>query len=229
MNILFQQITRKVRFCTNKFDDFCKPNPDYLEDKVQMEIFHQRNRVFAIFESIVAVVFVLNLLTGNGSFIFNMQGLIATVGTIATLFTFGRHHPEVFRIVYNMINITYTLLLTLHDDQEVHGGWAASQVFPGIVYLFTGSIWHFVFNMIVQITFVNTIFQEPIKRTIMDMTPDAFMESLTYHLHQTIIYSVIFTVLTHSMLQNAYHQASVADKKKEDFERQKNFLLGFFS
>ena len=223
----FQAALYKAKSFINYFDELCKPKPEHIQDKIQQEVIHQRNRVFALFELFVTIVFILSIFAGNKSLSFNLQGLIATVIVIFAIFTLGRRHPKIFRTAYNIYNMVYIFLLIFHGDQEVHGGWTASQVFPGIVYLFTGSIWHFIFNMIVQIIFVNTIFQEPMKRTVIHMTPDAFVQSLTEHLHQTIIYVILFTALTHYMLQNAYQQASVADKKKEDFERQKNFLLGF--
>lgn len=211
----------------NYIDELCKPDPKYIKDKLQWKAYHQRHRVFTIFESVVVLTFILRLINGEGSLSFNMQGFLATLAVIVLLLTIGRKNPELFKTLYNLINITYQILLVFHEDKEVHGGWAAAQVFPGVVYLFTGSIWQFGVNMVVQIILINTIFQDPMRRCAAYMSPEALIESLTGHIQQTLIYVILFTGLTHTMLQNAYHEASEADRKKEESEKQKNFVLGF--
>jgi len=59
------------------------------------------------------------------------------------------------------------------------------------------------------------------------MEPEDFVRSFTYYTNQTISFSVISVILTHFMIENAYVRISEAETKRENFERQKNFLLGF--
>lgn len=50
---------------------------------------------------------------------------------------------------------------------------------------------------------------------------------MTFHAHQTLMYNITFVTLTHYVLMNTYYQISLIEKKRDDFERQKNFVLGF--
>jgi signal transduction histidine kinase len=81
--------------------------------------------------------------------------------------------------------------------------------------------------MAIQLGMLNYYYQDPMKQTVMFMDSDAFMTAITHQTNQVILYSISFTIFTHFLLQDAFNQAEEAEKKKNDFEKQKNFLLGF--
>ena len=224
---VLQSIENSLQTLEEYYGEFCRPNPNYIKDRVQFEFTHKRNKAFLMIETFMICVFIFNLLTKRGSPAYNIQGVIGTLGIVAVFFLSCRYHPEVFKIFFNVVLLLYGPHLIYHDQEGVLGAWIALQSHPTLVYLVTGSIWHFVFHTGVLTVLVGTIYQDLIMGSLLSFSPTSFITAFTYYSHQTTLYSLAFTILTHKILQNAYQHIAVGDQKKEDFERQKSFVLGF--
>ena len=227
MSTIFQRVYQTLTHILDFIHEHSKPNPKYFTDKREMEVVHKRSKALMFNQLLIWFIFICNLITGNGELGTNLQGLCSTSMLVIATFTLNRFHPEVFRIFFNFLMTLFTLLLTQHDNEGLHGAWICTLNFPLLVYVATGSIWHFLINTSIQFYLLNTVHQQPMKRCVMFMDPDAFVTSLTYQTNQAIIYSISFTIFAHVLMKQAIQQINVAEKKRDDFENQKNFLLGF--
>ena len=173
------------------------------------------------------LVFCFNLLTKKGPIIYNIQGIVGTIGIISVFFFTQRFHPEVFKIFFNAVLLIYGPHVIHLCGDGVLGAWIASQSHPTLIYLVTGSIWHFMFHLGTSQLLVNFFYKDLMIESVAAFPPIEFVESLVHYSNEKAVYGLACTILTHEILQNAYYYISVVDKKKEEFERQKNFILGF--
>ena len=209
------------------FDNLCKPNSKYIWSKVEQEVSHEKNKALLCIQVSLFAVFFLNLIFKNGSAPANLQGCVSTSVICLTLLISCRFHPQIFKLLFNLLIAAYGLFLTRHGNEGIHGAWLAAQTYPTVVYLVTGSIWHFVINVCLQTIFLNTLYQDLIERSLMNMSPDDFIRSLTHHSHQTIMYNFTFIVLINRVFQKSREYLIQNEKKRNEIERQKQFILSF--
>jgi len=223
----FDTLWSALRYILYLFDEYSKPNPKYVKDKRELRAVHKRVKAVLFNQLSLLVVFVFNIFTNNGQFESNLQGVGSTSLVSIATFICNRYHPEYFRGFLNFVNIIFGILLANRDDEGLHGAWMCASNFPMIIYVSTGSLWHFAINMSVQIFCVNFVFQTPMKRSMTFVDPERFVKNLTYQTNQTLFYSIAFTLFTHTLMQEAFREANYEEKKKEDYQNQKNFLLSF--
>ena len=224
---IFESILNSLQTLEEFYGELCRPNPDYIKDRVQFEFTHKRNKAFLMIETFMICVFIFNLLTKRGPPAYNIEGVIGTLGIVAVFFLSCRYHPEFFKIFFNIVLLLYGPHLIYHEKEGVLGAWIALQSHPTLVYLVTGSIWHFIFHTGALTVLISTMYQDLIMDSLLSFSPTSFVTAFTYYSHQTTLYSLAFTILTHKILQNAYQHIAIGDQKKEEFERQKTFILGF--
>jgi len=100
-------------------------------------------------------------------------------------------------------------------------------VYPNLVYLFTGSLPQYLLSFVVQTFIMNTYLQDFMETSIREMDPKVFVRTFSYYTNQNMVFNMLTIILTHFMIENAYVRIADSEKKKENFERQKNFLLSF--
>jgi len=216
-----------VKYILYLFDEYSKPNSKYVKDKRELRAIHKRVKAVLFNQLALLIVFLINIFTANGQFENNLQGVCSTTLVSIATFICNRFHPEYFRGFVNFVNIVFGILLANRDDEGLHGAWVCASNFPMIIYVATGSLWHFAVNMSIQVFCVNYAFQAPMKRSLTFIEPESFVKNLTYQTNQTMFYSIAFTLFTHTLMQEAFREANYEEKKKEDFQNQKNFLLSF--
>ena len=64
-------------------------------------------------------------------------------------------------------------------------------------------------------------------KSVTSMSPEAFTASLTKVSHTMCFLNIAVVVCLQVSLQKAYDRISIAEQKRDEFERQKTFLLGF--
>jgi len=224
---ILQHLSTAYNFIDFHFDRLSKPNPKYIPDKVQLQLVHKRNKAYVLIELLITFFFFVNWLYDYGTPSTNIQGVFATLFIITVFFFSCRFHPEFFRTVYNIVNFTYVYGLVQHGYTGIHGAWLCVQSFPSLVYFFTGSLFHFSVNVMIQAFCLNTVFQGHMLRSIEEMEPLDFIKNMTFYSNQNVVLTVFATIITHYMLRNAYIQIAESEKKKEEMQKQKNFLLGF--
>ena len=227
MSLLFLALSSRLYNILGYLNEKCKPNPKYIKGHIEQKVAHTRNQIFLLIQSLMLFFFVLNIVTKNGPVLSNFQGCIITLLFYAVMYTSCRYHHEIFRIFYNLSALICAALLTQHGEKGIHGAWLAGLSFPHFVFLVTGSIKHFIFHIVAQGILINTYYQKPMEHSLTHTSPDAFLASFTYHSNEVIVYTIGSTLFIQYIMKNAYYQALNAEKKREELEKQKNFLLGF--
>ena len=222
-----QMLPSKLKSAVTFLDQLCKPNPNYFSNSFQLELMHKRIKVFLAFEIMMIIIFLAKIIVSSDSLSVNLQGVLVTLFVLLVYILTRNYNPELFRIFYNFINLAFGFFLAYHNEKGIHGSWLAVQTFPMLVYSFHGSIVHFSLNAAVQLILMNAYYQHLLKRSLLYLTPDEFVESLTYHSHQNMLYMIITILLNHYISQNAYYRIIIVNRKKEEIEKQKNFFLSF--
>jgi len=218
----------KIRkFISHYFHELSRPSAKYIQKNILLELVHQRNKAFVLVELLVIVFFMINLVCKYGPPSAQIEASIASFGVIVVFFLTCRSHPETFRTVYNIVNCLHGISMTQHGLDGVLGAWQATVVYPNLVYLFTGSLPQYLLSFIVQTSIMNTYLQDYMETSIREMDPQVFVRTFSYYTNQNMVFNMLTIILTHFMIENAYIRISDAETKRENFERQKNFLLSF--
>jgi len=208
-------------------DEKCKPNPKYTKDKVQQDIDHLRNRAIIILEMIVIFMHTAFFIAGKLPLENFLTPLFGASFVILILLISCRYHPEIFRVSYNIIVSVYGPNLIEYNDEGVHTAWGGVHTYPVFVLLVTGSLWHFLFQAGLQIFFLNYLYTEPFKRTVVFMTPQSFTQSLVESANTLTILNTFMIACIQLFLQHAHKKAYMSEKSREEAEKQKFFILGF--
>lgn len=211
----------------NYLNQASKPHSKYFNDPMRLEIAHRRRITFIAFELIVLTRFIFNFLMANGPLTVSIQGITIISAAIFFAFYSTRYHPQVFYIGYNAINFIFITGLSKHGNEGVHLHLFAMICLPFLVYLFTGSIVHFLINAGGHA--INMAFFCPklLERTLLEMHPSLFVASIRFASLQNFFFLVCSTVFSHFIIQRVYQQADIATEKAKYLENQKHFLLGF--
>lgn len=205
-------------------NDLSKPNPKFVQDKFHQEIAHNRTKAVLVLECLLLGSYALQLLQNKNPAAIGM--IIFSLLTIITLLLSCRSHPEVFNVFYNIVVATYGPFHLYYND-AICFSWKGIQTFPIIVLLFTGSVYHCVIQAFFQLILLKTVYEPAIINSLSFSSPEAFGTSFS---SSTLMFTPLVILFVASMqmsLQNAYKKISVVEKKKEEIEKQKVFLLGF--
>lgn len=174
---MYPLLTNLLTICqtiSNRLDELCKPNPKYFKDTVQHIIYHKRNKILVSIQIFTFFTFILRIPLGSGGLLSNIQGCVATLGIIVVNFVSCRYHHEIFKVFYNLLLLLYGGLLPLYELEGVHGAWFAALTFPIYVYLYTGSVLHYIFSSVCYTLCLNTIYQKQLERSFLFLTPEAY-------------------------------------------------------
>ena len=112
-------------------------------------------------------------------------------------------------------------------QEGIHVGFIGAIAIPICVYLFTGSIWRFLFQTIGQMIYLNTFYQGLMINAVAAKGPEALTAVLTSVFNLNIIVQMVFVILNEHFIRQAYKRVVIAEKEKDEVERQKTFFLGF--
>ena len=227
IQISVQMLKRVIAHLNNFISNSCRPNPKYTKNKAQEEAFYLRNKTVINLEILMIFFFILNLLRGQTSLFNSILAISCCITIILFLFLTCRLHPEVFNISYNIIVAAYGPNVVTGHICGVYGAWLGTLTFPIFVLLFTGSKIHFILQGILQILFLNTIYQPKMKTAVEEMSPEMFVYSFSRTSNVMIVLNIVFVMCFQIFLQKAYTKLMDTEKKREELERQKIFLLSF--
>lgn len=203
------------------------PNPKYIPGRFEHEIAHRRNKAVLLIQVVSFTLFIVEIIRGTGDLSSHIQGLIATTMIWAVNFISCKYHHDIFRTFYNVLLLFYTVGQAEHGHAGVVGALLGAQTFPIYVYLFTGSLWHFLGNCIGQIFMIHWKYQGKLAESLATATIDEIINSFSVYSRINFIYTLNYLILTHYILYSTYEKLAMADKEKKDFDKQKMFILGF--
>jgi len=227
MKALLKPIYSEFEHAFKVIDNLTKPNPKYTPDKVQQQVAHNRNKALFAFQLIMIGIFIIDFLFGSSPVVNSLFNVLMDFTIIGFLLLSCRFHPEIFRIFYNVLISSYGPISMLYNKEGVHLAWVGAQTCPVFVLLSTGSAYHFFFQAGLQAVYINWLYQPAMLRAVEELSPEKFTQIMTYSSNLSTLLNMILIMLFHKSLQNAYREMSVVEKKKDEFEKQKNFLLGF--
>jgi signal transduction histidine kinase len=208
-------------------DSLCEVSPKHSQDKSQRKITSNRTKAVIISHVIGIIIYIIQsirtqTLTINTAFGIASNSLICTFAILSC-----RYHPKLLTFFYNIFMATLGPNLM---DMGVHGfhrSWVGVQTYPILVLLVTGSLWHFLFQAILQLIFVNTIYQSAMINSVTLLSPEDFTRSISGAMNGLGFINIVSVTCIQIFLQNAYKKISIVEQKNVEIERQKTFLLGF--
>lgn len=208
-------------------DHFCEPNPKYIRDKTQRDAEKSRNKFTFIFHTLAAIVTAHQILAGKlnpiqGSFTLISMLLVLIFLRLSSIF-----HPYIFKIFYHVYMAIYGPILVYNHENGIFRAWIGVQSYSIFLLFCTANTWQFIIQSALQITFLNTIYQPLMLKAVAYLTPEDFVKHLTASSNALFFLVVVIVFCSHSSLQTAYEKISDVEKKNEEVERQKTFLLGF--
>jgi len=227
MKAILTPFYTKFKDTLDYVDDLMAPNPKYTPDKIQQKIAHNRNKALLVYQLIMILIFIIDFLFGSSPIINSLFNISVDLTIIAFLLISCRFHPEIFRIFYNLLISSYGPLSMLYNKEGVHLAWVGAQTCPIFVLLCTGSAYHFFIQAALQAVYINKLYQPAMIDTVHDLSPKTFTQGMTYSSNLSTLLNMVLILLFHKSLQKAYEEMSHAERKRDEFEKQKTFLLGF--
>ena len=208
-------------------DRLCKPNPLSIPNKIEHEVTYKRNKAIFIGKTIMLTLCLLEMTLCEDRFVINLLRCSSCVTIMSFVILACRYNPQVFNIFYSVCCILHGPTMIASGQEGIHVGFIGAIAIPICVYLFTGSIWHFLFQTIGQMIYLNTFYQSLMIETVAAKGPEAFTAALTSVFNLNIVVQMVFVILNEHFIRQAYKRVVIAEKERDEIERQKTFLLGF--
>lgn len=208
-------------------DRLCRPAPGTTKTEIQEEVDYQRHKKIVVFYFIICFAMIIQILMDRISFTIGCIIMLACTANIFLLLVACRYGLSIFKTYFNVL---VCLVGPFAMSISVEGGqraWVATQLYPTVILFCTGSLRHFLFQAVFQLILLNTYYPSRMMNYV-DMTlPADYVRSLTATSTSLNIVQAVIIVCIEASLKTAYGKAYIAEKKKEEFERQKIFLLSF--
>ena len=210
-----------------RLDRLCQPNPKYTPNQAEQDVARSRNKMVFAVHVICFCIYLSDYFLRNAPLMDCLFRGFLCIAVIIFLFLSCRFHPQIFRVVYALVCISYGPGVIESSEEGIHAAWAMAPMLPMFQFLFTGSYWHSALQAVIQLTFLNASYYDKMKQTVIEMSP----EDYTFALKQSftlvfVIHAIIIYLMQHFMNQ-AYQRASISESKKAHVEKQKTFLLSF--
>ena len=216
-----------ISYALKFIDNACKPNPQFYKDSVQQEISHKRNKAMVIFHSSTMIIVFLQILARRVSVISGLMSVMGYIFAISLALYSHRFHPQIFKLSYNVAIGLFGLLQLYYNEEGSHRTWIGGLIYPTAILFFTGSVWHFIMQALFQLICIHTMYQQRMFRSVEYLSPDDFMKSLTQASTTWAIMNVLIVLCIYLTLKDAYDRIEIVERKKNEFEKQKIFLLSF--
>jgi len=105
--------------------------------------------------------------------------------------------------------------------------WSMGPMSPVFTYLITESFWCSFVQGCFQAYFINFLFQEPLLKSITFMEPEQYVKELTQANNFNLILGLGISTTIYYFMQRAYESIINSEEKKDEYEKQKTFLLSF--
>ena len=207
-------------------DSLCQPNPKYTPNPAEQEINCKRNKVVLYLHIAIVFVFFFDYLINNAPPLDCIYRSLVSLTVVGFLLLSCRLHPEIFRTAHGIACMVFGPG-AISGAQSAYVGLAVAPILPTCHFVFTGSIWHALVQAVIQLIFLNTLYQDRVRESLEILRPDEAAPALTGALSVSfVIYGLTFS-MAHYFLTQAYDKITTIEKKKTEIENQKTFLLSF--
>ena len=208
-------------------NEISKPNPKYTTEKTDQEIMHIRNKVLLLSQFLLIVIFAIDALRGKTTLDIIVARYFAILTICTALILSCRYHPAVLTVFLSFFCAIYGPSIMNIGEEGIHRAIAVVMNLPLFLYLSTGSMWGFLCQAYLQLIYANSLYKATLHTHLIYATPESFVKSLTYSTSLSTIFNMALTMLIHFSMQQAYKRIAISEKRKEEVENQKIFLMGF--
>ena len=138
-----------------------------------------------------------------------------------------RFHPEIFNIFYMLLCAAYGPLVMKFDKEGLYSAFISASLLPMFQYTFLGSLSYFIIQSFIQLIFIHTIYYHPMKDAVNYAVPEDFTLSLQRAIGVTFVINGAVVFIMHLALSRANRRILASELRKNELEKQKNFLLSF--
>ena len=205
-----------------------RPNPKYTPNQVDQELDLIRHKGILLIHAICFWVFILDIFV-NGSPVIGCLFRASLCPLVAFLLYIScQHHPQIFKVLYNILVCgVYGPLMMRSGEGGIHAAWEMSSVLPAFVFVFLGSFKHFLFQAVLQLIFVNTIFTPELKDVAMELPSENFTAALKQAHNSVLVTHSIIVLLMDYIMNQATKRVLITEKRTKEVETQKTFLYSF--
>ena len=209
-------------------DELYRPNPKYTPNQVDQELDLIRNKDILLIHTICFWVFILDIFV-NGSPMIACLNRASLCPLVALLLHIScRYHPQIFKVTYNVLICgTYGPIMMNNGEAGLYAAWEMSYVLPAFVFIFLGSFRYFLFQALVQIIFVNTLFASQMEDMMTHTAPQSFAHALRQAHNSVFVTHSIVVLLMNYLMNQATQRVLITEKRREEAESQKTFLYSF--
>ena len=222
-NPLKSFLDRIIPFISQK----CYPNPKFQRDLLEHEVSHRRNISLIAIQAIMIIIAFPQAFLGADQLKNYAEHVFVCILNMIFVMICSRYHPEVLRVSIQVFVFLIGPIVAFFNGENVYKVFLAALVIPVIIYIGTGSIWHSIINAAIQVIFLSTIYKSKMRKFILETPPEELLDLLTSFACHMIVVTIIHIISMHSIIKNTLYRAYVANKEKEEAQRQKVFLLGF--
>jgi len=171
--------------------------------------------------------FFCELIFGTRPFFNCILGMLANCFFLALLVISCKYHPEIFNLCYNLLIASYGPYLAYSNKEGVIPATLGSLMYPTYVLLCTGSLKHSLAQSFLQIYYLRYHYVHKVQEIFEELGPQEVSNMLVQAATRIILMAVTISPIIHVQLKHAYNKIYIAEKQKDEYEKQKNFLLSF--
>ena len=227
MTYLSRYISCFIKNLGNFLHETCMPNPKYAKNQIEQQMNHNRIKTIFMCHLILFSFSAIQIFLKVDKFLMNLIPALANLVFILILLTLKAFHPEVIRIVYNVLVSIVVLMMKNNGELGIHRVWIMAPLYPTFIFWFTGSLRHFLLQAAIQFIYLNNIYQPVMRTSINVLQPEALLQSLLSNSNRMLVFNIIVIYSIQDHLRKAHITVYKAEKAKVEFEGQKTFLLGF--
>ena len=136
------------------------------------------------------------------------------IGNCLVMVILCKYHPLIFNFYYIFIILIYGPLIMNRGEDGIHRAWFFTLTLPSLFYVLTESWWGYLLQVVFHMTYVNTIYQPMMDKSLLFLTPGEFNRLLTHSTNASLIFHVTITLITHYFMRKSY-QKIFGDHSKE--------------
>lgn len=208
-------------------DHFSKPNPKHIRNNAEYEIAHIRNKAVISIFLFMILNFTLTAYLNLQTYKLNILRSLCCVIVIFIQVISCKYHHQIFQVFITLASAAYGPIIVTTNYQGMQKVWFSALVTPIFNYVFTGSLWHFIFQSLIQAIYANTIYYSVLEEAVTFLPPAVFSADLTEAMNLALLYFVVVLTLIYYWMDKVFQRISIVEKKKDEFENQRTFLLGF--
>ena len=222
----FKHYSDFIASVLSKINTLCKPNPKYTPLQAEQETNQKRNKIVFYFHIGFFCLLWLDFFIQGTPFMDTFLRCFLPIVISSSVILSCKYHPAIYQIPYTMCSASFGLT-ALTEEKSIFTALAVAPLVPVANFLCIGSIWHALFQGILQVIYLNTIYYDEMIKSFGKLSAKesaaAFRDALSLAF---IIYGLVFS-LTNYFMKEAYIKVSNIEKKKLEVENQKTFLLSF--